>query len=297
VIFTGSADVGRKLAKRLGERLVSSTLELSGCDAAIIAADADLPMAVAATWWGATLNKGQTCIALRRIFVARTVYPAFVEQLRVKANSAPMPLMMLPQATQAEALVKQALEAGATLLQPGMPHAEDDPPRFPPTFVIDARPDMAICRDAAFAPIAAVIPFDRIDEVVSAQRQSPYALGASLFTNDRSLIAELDGKLTTGMVCINDVLAPTAHPATPFGGTRDSGWGVTQGAEGLLEMTVPQAVSIRSGRFRPHYDTHPATGDFLDGMLQWKHAGRWRSRWSGFWKMVRAGMRIGTGKR
>jgi len=294
VVFTGSADVGRRLAKRLGERLVSSTLELSGCDAMIVAADADVPMAVKAAWWGVTLNHGQTCIALRRIFVARPVYRAFVEQLRVGASSQPEPLMMDVQATQAESLVKQALDSGALLLLPGLPpKAEADPPRFPPTFVIDARPDMALCRDAAFAPIAAVIPFDTLDEVVAAQSLSPYALGASIFSAGSDVIRELEGRLPTGMVCINDVLAPTAHPATPFGGNRDSGWGVTQGAEGLLEMTVPQVVSTRSGRFRPHYDNHPATADLLQGMLCWQHSARFGDRWRGFWKMVRAGMKMG----
>ena len=57
-----------------------------------------------------------------------------------------------------------------------------------------------------------------------------------------------------GMIVINDVIVSTAHPATPFGGRRESGWGVTQGAEGLQQMTVPQVVSVRAGRFRPHYD-------------------------------------------
>ena len=64
--------------------------------------------------------------------------------------------------------------------------------------------------------------------------------------------AELAGRLRTGMVTINDVIVPTAHPGLPFGGRAESGWGVTQGAEGLLEMTVPQVVGVRKGSFRPH---------------------------------------------
>ena len=92
--------------------------------------------------------------------------------------------------------------------------------------------------------------------------------------------------LGAGMVTINDVIAQTAHPATPFGGRGASGWGVTQGAEGLLAMTVPQVISERKGKFRPHYATADATkhatAELLKGLLRWRHAGRWRQRWSGF---------------
>jgi aldehyde dehydrogenase (NAD+) len=93
------------------------------------------------------------------------------------------------------------------------------------------------------------------------------------------------------MVAINDALAPTAHPATPFGGRGASGWGVTQGADGLREMTVPQVVCVRGGTYRPHYsavDGDPATAALLKGMLRWCHARRWRQRWSGLWQMIRA---------
>ena len=91
---------------------------------------------------------------------------------------------------------------------------------------------------------------------------------------------------------VNDVIAPTAHPATPFGGLRDSGWGVTQGAEGLLELTVPQVVSVRSGSYRPHYDL--ATGNagdaegLLRGLLHFSHGLSLRQRRRGFWQILRS---------
>src|SRR5205823_10410343 len=82
VVFTGSAATGRKLAARLGERLVSSTLELSGCDAMFVLPDADVNLAARAAWFGATVNRGQTCTAVRRAVVQRAVYPAFAESLQ-----------------------------------------------------------------------------------------------------------------------------------------------------------------------------------------------------------------------
>ena len=303
LVFTGSADVGRKLARRLGERLVSSTLELSGCDALIVAADADVPMAAKATWFGTTLNRGQTCMAIRRVFVERSCYAGFLDRLRLlAARTEPQPLMLWPQAEQAERLVRLAVTDGATLLLPGdLPRAENDPPRYPQTFVVDARPEMAICREASFAPIAAVIPFDSLADVVGWQKLCPYGLAASIFMRNRAKALKLAEALDVGMISINDTIAPTAHPATPFGGRGDSGWGSTQGADGLLAMTVPQSISERGGSFRPHYDsadgTDVATAELLKGMLHWCHAKRWRQRWVGLWRMVRAALRCSPGAR
>jgi aldehyde dehydrogenase (NAD+) len=93
-------------------------------------------------------------------------------------------------------------------------------------------------------------------------------------------------------VTVNDVIAPTAHPATPFGGLGHSGWGVTQGAEGLLEMTVPQVVSVRGGTFRPHYDlaVGKSSGNegLMRGLLHMSHGAGLLQRWRGFWQVFRA---------
>src|SRR5207244_9288765 len=84
--------------------------------------------------------------------------------------------------------------------------------------------------------------------------QCGYALGASIFSANTTGAEKMAARLGPGLVTINDTLAAAAHPATPFGGRGASGWGSTQGEEGLLAMTIPQAVSVRSGRLRLHYD-------------------------------------------
>ncbi|HEV3385157.1 MAG TPA: aldehyde dehydrogenase family protein, partial [Gemmata sp.] len=102
VVFTGSETVGRKLAAKLGERLIPSTLELSGCDAMFVLEDANIELAAKAAWFGVTLNRGQTCIAVRRIFIQRTKCEAFVEAIRkLKPNSGPMELVTEGQVEQA----------------------------------------------------------------------------------------------------------------------------------------------------------------------------------------------------
>jgi acyl-CoA reductase-like NAD-dependent aldehyde dehydrogenase len=284
LVFTGSDAVGRKLAARLGERLVPSTLELSGSDAMFVLADADVPMAARAVWFGVTLNRGQTCIAVRRVFVHRSRYAEFSDAVRKLAEDAkPVELVTPGQATQAGRLIADATARGATPTSAGAAG-------LVPTILLDAPPDAAVWREACFAPIAAVIPFDSLDEAVTQSRSCPFGLAASIFGGDVAAAEELAARLPAGHVAINDALAPTAHPATPFGGRGASGWGVTQGAEGLLGMTAPQAVTVRKGTFRPHYDEavnpDPATGEIVRGLFRLTHARGLRERLRGLWQLV-----------
>jgi acyl-CoA reductase-like NAD-dependent aldehyde dehydrogenase len=290
VVFTGSSATGQALAATLGRRLISSSLELSGCDAMFVLDDADVNLAARAAWFGATVNQGQTCIAVRRAFVQRSVYPAFIETLRPLAEKVPpLPQALPGQTEHAARLVQDAVADGGRLLTNlRMPDGAGCVPKV----VVDAKPEMALCREATFAPVMAVLPFDSLDEALAMNRQCSYGLGASIFTRRPDQAASLAAQLRTGMVTINDVVAPTAHPATPFGGVGRSGWGVTQGAEGLLEMTMPQVVSVRGGRFRPHYDLGAGSdlshGEMLRGLLTFAHGTTLRERLRGMAQLVRA---------
>ena len=106
VVFTGSAAVGRKLAARLGERLVSSTLELSGCDGMLILDDGDLKLAARAAWFGVSLNRGQTCIAVRRVFVPRRSLAEFTSLLKEQASAATVTLALPTAAAQMKRLLR-----------------------------------------------------------------------------------------------------------------------------------------------------------------------------------------------
>jgi acyl-CoA reductase-like NAD-dependent aldehyde dehydrogenase len=255
--------------------------------------DADINLAARAAWFGTTINRGQTCIAARRAVVQRSVYQSFADALKpLLAGAAPRPLAIAAQAEQADRLVNDALSHGASLLEGETPREPNgDASRYPPTIVVDAEPDMAICQEASFAPLLSVLPFDTPEEALRIDAQCPYALGAAVFTAMPERAQQLAPHLRAGMVTVNDVVVPTAHPATPFGGRARSGWGVTQGAEGLLEMTVPQVVSVRGGKSRPHYGAStgspPMTADGFRGLLEWGHAPTFGQRMRGFFRMIR----------
>jgi aldehyde dehydrogenase (NAD+) len=136
-----------------------------------------------------------------------------------------------------------------------------------------------------------VTPFDAVEEALAMAKLSPFGLSASIFSADAAKAEQLAALIPSGSVVINDVLAPTAHPATPFGGRGASGWGVTQGAEGLLAMTVPQVVTVRRGRMRVHFDEaanpDPATEGILRGLMKWTHARGLRAKLSGLGELLR----------
>ncbi len=289
VVFTGSAGVGRRLAARLGERLVSSTMELSGCDAMFVLDDADLKLAARAAWFGVTLNGGQTCIAVRRVFVPSRHLDAFAALLAEQAkDAAPVKMAVPTQADQARRLADEAVAAGASPLTP----IRGEGGAVAPILLRGVTAGMTLCKEAAFAPILGLIAYDSLDGALADDARCPFALAASVFTADRRKAEALAPRLRAGAVCINDVVAPTAHPGTPFGGRGDSGWGSTQGEEGLLEMTVPQVVSVRGGTFRPHYDKDtPGQEALLRALLRINHAPTFLGRMAGWWDLIRAAIK------
>ena len=285
--FTGSDLVGRKLAARLGERLIPSTMELSGVDAALVLADADLDLAAKTAWYGATLNSGQTCIATRRVFVDRQVSDAFAEKLKaLAAKSQPVTLQTVGQQEQMNRLITDATAKGGTVYPVPSGLCQ-------PTVIFNGSSDMAICHEASFAPIVAVITCDSQTEMIAQVNACEFGLAASVFGEPTGSALELN----VGSLVFNDTVVPTAHPATPFGGRGASGWGSTQGVEGLLAMTYPQVISVRKGKFRPHIDAglahDPAMGDAMKGMLRFSQGRGFRQRWQGLKQMIAGFRRAG----
>lgn len=245
VVLTGSAETGREVLAELAPRLVPATLELSGCDPLIALDDADPALVADALAFGLRLNGGATCIAPRRAFVHRSLLPE-VERRLVRAVGEGTASGTRPSAPsdadlrRARELASRAVTAGASLvfgnLGPGAPAG--------PLVVSDPPRDAALLNADVFAPLVILVPVDGAAEAVALANAGPYALGASVFGDERRARA-LAGRLRAGVVTVNDAIVPTADPRLPFGGRGRSGYGVTRGAEGLLEMTVPKAVSVR----------------------------------------------------
>ena len=276
VVFTGSADTGRKLLAQLASRLIPSVMELSGCDALFIRADADLILAAKALLFGLRWNHGATCIAPRRVFVHERVAAAF--EAAILSQLPFQPTWTIPPELRPKMAgpVLEAAAQGARIIA-----GEIDPRGriLAPLIVADASPSLRLLREDHFGPVAALVTVRDDEEALCGNAQCPFALGASIFTRDLVAARALAARINAGTVVINDLIVPTADPRVPFGGRQESGFGVTRGAEGLLELTVPKTVLTRPGRRRPHYD--PLTGadaELFRHYLTAAHGARWWDR-------------------
>jgi acyl-CoA reductase-like NAD-dependent aldehyde dehydrogenase len=251
VFLTGSAATGAAVLAELAPRLIPATMELSGCDAVFVRADADLDLAVRALVFGLRLNNGATCIAPRRIFVHHSVASQFEGRLATALQSPPTPAPPLTLRLELRRALDDALAQGAHLLSGRL---LPDHNCLPPLVVAGASTSMRLLHEDVFAPVMSLVTVADDREALEKAQHCPYALGATIFSRDEIAARELAARVRAGLVIINDIIVPSADPRVPFGGRGHSGFGLTRGAEGLLEMTVPKVISVRRAKQLPHLD-------------------------------------------
>ena len=278
VVLTGSATTGEAVLNQCAKTLTPATVELSGCDAVFIRADADLDLVVRALAFGLRLNNSATCIAPRRVFVPRSVATELEGRLAkmfqagggVQISGFTSPHWFRP--------VAEALADGAHLLAGSV---QPDGSLHTPIIFAGMKPSMQLVQEDIFAPVLSLITVANDDEALAFAAQCPYALGATIFSRDESVARAFAARIHAGIVIINDLIVPTADPRLPFGGRGRSGFGVTRGAEGLLEMTALKVVIVRRGQSRRHFDEpHPADAELFTAYIQAAHTDGWRNRWT-----------------
>ncbi len=142
-----------------------------------------------------------------------------------------------------------------------------------PQTILVHREVAQVMRDLSFVAV------DDDEEALALISADEHGLGAAIFSRDETAARALAARLPTGFVTINDLIVPTADPRFPFGGVRGSGFGVTRGAEGLLEMTYPHAVALRRGGSLPHLqESHPADAELFSAAIKLMHTRGWRVR-------------------
>jgi len=251
VVFTGSTQVGRLIAQRCAETLTPSALELSGRDSALVLRDADVPLAARTILAGVAMNAGQTCMAPKRAIVERPVYDAFVREMeRLVEGSPARRLVSHDEARRARQTRDDAVRAGGRSLGARDEPASDEA-ALRPLLVADCPPKADFFGGTCFAPTLAITPARDLEEALALHERINHRLATAVFTKDVALARRLAPRLGAGSVMINDVVTPIAHPGAPLGGRGPSGWGVTQGAEGLLAMTRPVHLASTGRLIRP----------------------------------------------
>jgi len=285
VFLTGSASTGTAVLTELAAHRTPAVMELSGCDAVFVLPGAAVDRVAAALTFGLRLNGSATCMAPRRLFLVGD-HPGLVPAMLDKFKA--LPAVILPARTQSqlEELLEDAQRQGGSLLMNGSV-AEL---RF--AVISRATPGMRIAQSDIFAPVLSIFDLPDTEAAVAAHAPCPYALTAAIF-GPESEARDLAARLPVGTVLINDLIVATADPRVSFGGRKASGFGVTRGREGLLEMTALKTVVVQhSSDLRAYRPTTPDHEPFFAAYLEAVHSGSWRARWHGLRRLFRVASKL-----
>ena len=254
--FTGSTEVGKRLAAGAAQHMMRISLELGGHAPFIVFPDADPAHAARGAALVKFLNTGQACICPNRIFVHRSVADRFLEVLRDRVGRLKAgnglddgvtigPLIDEGALAKMDEHVADAVGKGASLLCGGqrlIGEQYDAGTFFAPTVLTDVTPQMTIYREETFGPIAPVTLFDDEDEAIQMANDTSYGLAAYLYTTDISRALQVSEALRFAIIGINDINPTSA--AAPFGGTKESGLGREGGQEGITEYLETKTIGI-----------------------------------------------------
>jgi phenylacetaldehyde dehydrogenase len=249
VAFTGSTEVGRLIVQAAAGNLKKLTLELGGKSPNIVLDDAS-PDAIAGAANAIFFNHGQCCVAGSRLYVQQDRFDEVVDGIAEIAKSIKVgdgldpdtqmgPLVSDEQLQRVTGYLESGQREGATALSGG--HRSGSRGYFvEPTVLTNTRPDMRVVREEIFGPVVVAAPFQSLDDIAKLANDTPYGLGAGIWTKDISKAHALAKKIKAGTIYINCYNIFDA--ALPFGGYKQSGWGREMGHEVLEAYTEVKAV-------------------------------------------------------
>jgi aldehyde dehydrogenase (NAD+) len=256
VAFTGSTATGQAIVRAAAGNLKRVSLELGGKSPNIIFADADLERAILGAARGVFSNSGQTCVAGTRIYVERPVYDevihgisSYAAALNVGNSLDPVtdigPVVSAEQLDRVLSYLDVGRDEGARTLTGGDRLTAGDLADgyfVAPTVLADGDDNMRITREEIFGPVACVMPFDNIDDVLSRANDTEFGLSGGVWTTDLRKAHRVAGALKAGTVWVNTYML--MDPAVPFGGYKMSGWGRENGAISLDQYLNVKSVYI-----------------------------------------------------
>jgi acyl-CoA reductase-like NAD-dependent aldehyde dehydrogenase len=268
VAFTGSVRAARLVASAAAARMKPAVIEAGGSDPMIVTAHAPIDIAAAGATTAAFHLSGQVCTSTERIFVVDAVHDAFVDALEKEVRALRIghglgrseigPLVSRAARDKVARLVADALAKGATLICGGqVPEGHGPGWFYAPTILTGCTTDMDLLQEECFGPVAAICRVPDFDSAIAAANDSPFGLGASIFTTSLDEAMEATERLEAGMVWVNNPLID--NDALPFGGWKVSGLGRELGRQGLdafrrTKMVMIDHKPVRQSWWYPYPD-------------------------------------------
>lgn len=249
ISFTGSSEVGSRIAEVSGKMLKRVSLELGGKNAQIVMQDADLDLALEGVLWGAFGTTGQRCTATSRLILNEKIYDKFIEMIKERAKKIKIgngleetvemgPVINSGQRDVIHNYVKIGKEEGAKLVLGGNFYEEGECAKgwfYEPTIFIDVKSGMRIEQEEIFGPVLSVIKFSEFDDAIKIMNDTNYGLSSSIYTRDVNLALKAAEEIEAGITYIN---GPTigAECHLPFGGVKNTGNGHREGGLAVYEI-------------------------------------------------------------
>lgn len=253
ISFTGSTEVGQ----RVGELAVSArnlkrvALELGGNAPLVVLDDADVDLAVELAVMGRFMHQGQVCISTNRVIVDKKIYDAFVEKIKVRAQSIPYgdpnkeetlvgPIINHSQVNKIKEIIAKAQAQGASLLF----NAPIEGNVIPPHILINVNPDFAVAQEESFGPVLPILKAKDEAHALELANDTEYGLSSAVCTGDYDRGLKFALGVEAGMTHINSISVADA-PNAPFGGEKNSGLGRFNGEWILHEFSRPHWVTMQ----------------------------------------------------
>ena len=253
IAFTGSTEIGKLINKSATDTLKRVTLELGGKSPVIVLPDANLEQVIAGAAGAIFFNSGQVCTAGSRLYAHRRVFDQVVEGVSEAASKLRLgpgllpdtelgPLVSKEQQTRVLSYIDSGKREGAkVMVGGGAPLSEGY--YVQPTVLADVNQKMKVVREEIFGPVLVAQRYDDLDEIAALANDTPYGLGASIWSNDLSAVHRLIPKIRSGMVWVN--CHSSVDPALPFGGVKQSGFGRDLAHAAIDHYTEIKTVSIK----------------------------------------------------
>lgn len=256
VTLTGSDRAGAEVASIAGRHVKKVVLELGGSDPFIVMPSADLDEAAEVGAMARVINTGQSCVAAKRFIVHEAAYDAFVDKLVASLRKIQVgdpfaeetdigPLAAEHIRDGVERQVNALVRAGARLLLGGE-RREGSGFFYPPTVLADVKADIPTSREEIFGPVASIYRARDIEDAIRLANDTPFGLGASVWTQDEAEQRRFIEKIEAGLVFVNAMVA--SDPRLPFGGVKRSGYGRELGPWGMREWVNVKTVWLPAGR-------------------------------------------------